>query len=181
MATEVVRSRMYKLSQILQQKRRVEFRHHHVGGFFLRRETLQGRRTAKLDILIHIRWTLTLNSWCFKLFWVENERSRSDTLYRWWRPFRVSTSMSRENVLTDERMLDLFVRGCYFLHLVFIMWMHFLIFMFSLYFLLCPFRQDERPDFKKVAESMKSYHYSISGKAKPEGADKPTKQTEKNK
>ncbi|XP_013862825.1 tyrosine-protein kinase ZAP-70 isoform X2 [Austrofundulus limnaeus] len=42
--------------------------------------------------------------------------------------------------------------------------------------------QDERPDFKKVAESMKSYHYSISGKAKPEGAaDVPTKQTEKKK
>lgn len=43
MAAEVVRSRMHKLPQILQQKRRVELRYHHVGGLFLRRETLQGK------------------------------------------------------------------------------------------------------------------------------------------
>lgn len=42
MASEVVRPRMYKLPQILQQKWRVEFWYHHVGGLFLRRETLQG-------------------------------------------------------------------------------------------------------------------------------------------
>uniref|UniRef100_A0A3Q3KIV8 Tyrosine-protein kinase n=1 Tax=Monopterus albus TaxID=43700 RepID=A0A3Q3KIV8_MONAL len=30
------------------------------------------------------------------------------------------------------------------------------------------YRQEERPDFKKVEESMRSYHYSISKKAKPE-------------
>ncbi|MEQ2184744.1 hypothetical protein GOODEAATRI_011287 [Goodea atripinnis] len=29
----------------------------------------------------------------------------------------------------------------------------------------------DRPDFKKVEESMRTYHYSISGKAKVEGAD----------
>uniref|UniRef100_A0A8C9XX86 Zeta chain of T cell receptor associated protein kinase 70 n=1 Tax=Sander lucioperca TaxID=283035 RepID=A0A8C9XX86_SANLU len=32
------------------------------------------------------------------------------------------------------------------------------------------YKHEERPDFKKVAEYMKSYHYSISNKAKPEGA-----------
>lgn len=31
-------------------------------------------------------------------------------------------------------------------------------------------RHEERPDFKKVEESMRSYHYSISNKATPEGA-----------
>ncbi|MEQ2269180.1 hypothetical protein XENORESO_000858, partial [Xenotaenia resolanae] len=30
---------------------------------------------------------------------------------------------------------------------------------------------EDRPDFKKVEESMRTYHYSISGKAKLEGAD----------
>ncbi|KAM6938547.1 tyrosine-protein kinase ZAP-70 isoform 1-T2 [Lycodopsis pacificus] len=32
------------------------------------------------------------------------------------------------------------------------------------------YKHEERPDFKKVEESMRSYHYSISNKAKPEGA-----------
>ncbi|XP_037553918.1 tyrosine-protein kinase ZAP-70 [Nematolebias whitei] len=43
---------------------------------------------------------------------------------------------------------------------------------------------EERPDFKKVEESMRSYHYSICGKAKLDGAtaaDEPTKQTERRK
>lgn len=30
-------------------------------------------------------------------------------------------------------------------------------------------RHEDRPDFVKVEESMRSYHYSISKKAKPEG------------
>ncbi|XP_008295512.1 tyrosine-protein kinase ZAP-70 [Stegastes partitus] len=33
------------------------------------------------------------------------------------------------------------------------------------------YSHEERPDFKKVEESMRSYHYSISSKAKPEGAE----------
>ncbi|XP_053287050.1 tyrosine-protein kinase ZAP-70 [Pleuronectes platessa] len=32
------------------------------------------------------------------------------------------------------------------------------------------YKHEDRPDFKKVEESMRSYHYSISNKAKPEGA-----------
>lgn len=32
-------------------------------------------------------------------------------------------------------------------------------------------RHEDRPDFKKVEESMRSYHYSISNKAKVEGAE----------
>ncbi|KAK1896807.1 Tyrosine-protein kinase ZAP-70 [Dissostichus eleginoides] len=32
------------------------------------------------------------------------------------------------------------------------------------------YKHEERPDFKKVEESMRSYHYSISNKATPEGA-----------
>ncbi|KAK9519554.1 hypothetical protein VZT92_022278 [Zoarces viviparus] len=32
------------------------------------------------------------------------------------------------------------------------------------------YKHEERPDFKKVEESMRSYHYSISNKAKSEGA-----------
>ncbi|KAL6108217.1 zap70 [Pungitius sinensis] len=32
------------------------------------------------------------------------------------------------------------------------------------------YKHEERPDFKKVEESMRSFHYSISNKAKPEGA-----------
>ncbi|XP_029285167.1 tyrosine-protein kinase ZAP-70 isoform X2 [Cottoperca gobio] len=32
------------------------------------------------------------------------------------------------------------------------------------------YKHEERPDFKKVEESMRSCHYSISNKAKPEGA-----------
>ncbi|XP_075944399.1 tyrosine-protein kinase ZAP-70 [Anarhichas minor] len=32
------------------------------------------------------------------------------------------------------------------------------------------YKHEERPDFKKVEESMRSYHYSISNKAKPEEA-----------
>ncbi|KAM9848693.1 tyrosine-protein kinase ZAP-70 [Aulostomus maculatus] len=32
------------------------------------------------------------------------------------------------------------------------------------------YKHENRPDFKKVEESMRSYHYSISNKAKPEGA-----------
>ncbi|XP_070817117.1 tyrosine-protein kinase ZAP-70 [Chaetodon trifascialis] len=32
------------------------------------------------------------------------------------------------------------------------------------------YKHEERPDFKKVEESMRSYHYSVSNKAKPEGA-----------
>ncbi|XP_019953911.1 tyrosine-protein kinase ZAP-70 [Paralichthys olivaceus] len=32
------------------------------------------------------------------------------------------------------------------------------------------YKHEERPDFKKVEESMRLYHYSISNKAKPEGA-----------
>lgn len=56
MAAQVVRTRMYTLPQILQQKRRVEFRCHHVGGVLLRRETLQGktdycRRLSKHDVI----------------------------------------------------------------------------------------------------------------------------------
>ena len=40
---------------------------------------------------------------------------------------------------------------------------------------LCPplsslIRHEERPDFKKVEESMSSYYNSISNKANPEGA-----------
>lgn len=31
-------------------------------------------------------------------------------------------------------------------------------------------RHEDRPDFKKVAESMKTYYYSISSKAKLDGA-----------
>lgn len=31
-------------------------------------------------------------------------------------------------------------------------------------------RHEERPDFKKVEESMRFYHYSLSNKVKPEGA-----------
>nr|XP_061832359.1 tyrosine-protein kinase ZAP-70 [Nerophis lumbriciformis]XP_061832360.1 tyrosine-protein kinase ZAP-70 [Nerophis lumbriciformis]XP_061832361.1 tyrosine-protein kinase ZAP-70 [Nerophis lumbriciformis]XP_061832363.1 tyrosine-protein kinase ZAP-70 [Nerophis lumbriciformis] len=31
------------------------------------------------------------------------------------------------------------------------------------------YKHEERPDFKKVEESMRSYHYSISNKVKPEG------------
>lgn len=30
---------------------------------------------------------------------------------------------------------------------------------------------EDRPDFKKVEESMRTYHYSISSKAKPDGAE----------
>ncbi|XP_041863312.1 tyrosine-protein kinase ZAP-70 [Melanotaenia boesemani] len=40
------------------------------------------------------------------------------------------------------------------------------------------YKQEDRPDFKKVEESMRSYHYSISSKAKPEEAEaaaEPTK------
>ncbi|XP_076582390.1 tyrosine-protein kinase ZAP-70 [Chaetodon auriga] len=33
------------------------------------------------------------------------------------------------------------------------------------------YKHEERPDFKKVEESMRSYHYSVSNKAKPEGAE----------
>ena len=33
-----------------------------------------------------------------------------------------------------------------------------------------PIRHEDRPDFKKVEESMRSYHYSISNKAKTEEA-----------
>uniref|UniRef100_A0A3B4U8L8 Tyrosine-protein kinase n=1 Tax=Seriola dumerili TaxID=41447 RepID=A0A3B4U8L8_SERDU len=33
------------------------------------------------------------------------------------------------------------------------------------------YKHEERPDFKKVEESMRSYHYSISNKAKLEGAE----------
>uniref|UniRef100_A0A8C4F4U2 Tyrosine-protein kinase n=1 Tax=Dicentrarchus labrax TaxID=13489 RepID=A0A8C4F4U2_DICLA len=33
------------------------------------------------------------------------------------------------------------------------------------------YKHEDRPDFKKVEESMRSYHYSISTKAKPEGAE----------
>lgn len=43
MASEVVCPRMYKLPQILQQKRCVELWRHHVGGLHLRRKTLQGK------------------------------------------------------------------------------------------------------------------------------------------
>ncbi|XP_045905099.1 tyrosine-protein kinase ZAP-70 isoform X3 [Micropterus dolomieu] len=32
------------------------------------------------------------------------------------------------------------------------------------------YKHEERPDFKKVEESMRAYHYSLSNKAKPEGA-----------
>ncbi|XP_060934057.1 tyrosine-protein kinase ZAP-70 [Limanda limanda] len=32
------------------------------------------------------------------------------------------------------------------------------------------YKHEDRPDFKKVEETMRSYHYSISNKAKPEGA-----------
>ncbi|XP_040895872.1 tyrosine-protein kinase ZAP-70 [Toxotes jaculatrix] len=32
------------------------------------------------------------------------------------------------------------------------------------------YKHEERPDFNKVEESMRLYHYSVSGKAKPEGA-----------
>uniref|UniRef100_A0AAX7V173 non-specific protein-tyrosine kinase n=1 Tax=Astatotilapia calliptera TaxID=8154 RepID=A0AAX7V173_ASTCA len=42
------------------------------------------------------------------------------------------------------------------------------------------YKHEDRPDFKKVEEAMRSYHYSISGKAKPEegaaaAAPEPTK------
>ncbi|XP_042339989.1 tyrosine-protein kinase ZAP-70 isoform X1 [Plectropomus leopardus] len=33
------------------------------------------------------------------------------------------------------------------------------------------YKHEERPDFKKVEESMRSYHYSVSNKAKTEGAE----------
>ncbi|KAM7409709.1 hypothetical protein PAMA_001277 [Pampus argenteus] len=33
------------------------------------------------------------------------------------------------------------------------------------------YKHEDRPDFKKVEESMRSYHYSISNKAQPEGAE----------
>lgn len=36
------------------------------------------------------------------------------------------------------------------------------------------YEHEDRPDFKMVEESMRSYHYSISKKAKPEGAAEPT-------
>ncbi|KAF7661744.1 hypothetical protein LDENG_00255160 [Lucifuga dentata] len=41
--------------------------------------------------------------------------------------------------------------------------------MYSLMMECWMYKHEERPDFKKVEESMRSYHYSISNKAKPEG------------
>lgn len=57
-------------------------------------------------------WTSNLITAIFvSRFCLENERTRCDTLHWCWEPYGVSTSVSRANVYSDERMLDVQVRN----------------------------------------------------------------------
>lgn len=91
---------------------------------------------------------------------LENKRTRCDRVYQGWKPPGASRAMSRGDVHTDDGVLDIQVRHpfsrftvstCVNLGTV-------------LSRLLSFTRHEDRPDFKKVEESMQSYYSSLSKK-----------------
>lgn len=89
---------------------------------------------------------------------LENERTRGEPIYRGWEPPEASRGMSTGNVHPDEGVLDIQVR-CVFATVS----SRNLIIVASR--LLSFTRHEDRPDFKKVEGSMKSYYSSIANKS----------------